>query len=186
MPLNKLLILDLDETLIHGSGTALNVSGYPSEPDLKVGRFVVYERPHVREFMLFCRQHFKVAIWTTASADYAEPILHHICGADYPFEFIWCRDRCTPRGEGIDGEFRWIKDLKKVRKKGWDLADMLMLEDKPENLCRHYGNVIRIDPFTGNLADRELKRLMPLLLELKQVGNVRRVEKRGWKSRFNI
>jgi len=184
MKQTKLFILDLDETLIHGSESALDVGGCPPDPDVQVGRFAVYERPYVREFMAFCREHFKVAIWTTASADYAEPILHHICGADYPFEFIWCRERCTPRGEGFDGEFRWVKDLKKVRKKGWNLDHVLMLEDKPENLCRHYGNVIRITPFTGDQADEELKRLMPFLLELKHAENVRRIEKRGWKSRF--
>jgi len=107
-------------------------------------------------------------------------------GTDYPFEFIWCRERCTPRGENFAGEFQWIKDLKKVRKKGWDLDRVLMVEDKPENLSRHYGNVIRISPYTGDQHDMELERLMPFLLKLKSVANVRRVEKRGWKSRFKV
>lgn len=73
-----------------------------------------------------------------------------------------------------------------MRKKGWQLDHVLMVEDKPENLCRHYGNVIRIAPFVGEDADRELKRLMPFLLKLKGADNVRRVEKRGWKSQFQV
>jgi len=32
----------------------------------------------------------------------------------------------------------------------------------------------------------ELKRLMPLLLELKDSENVRNVEKRGWRGRFEV
>ncbi len=178
---DKLLIFDLDETLIHGTEQPLE-----RVADFQVAQFSIYWRPYVRELMLFCSDHFHVAIWTTATDDYAEAILKEICGSDYLFEFIWCRNRCTPKGEGFDGEFRWIKDLKKVKKRGWDLNQVLVVEDKPENLSRHYGNVIRIKPFEGDLGDVELKRLMPLLLELKDSENVRNVEKRGWRSRFEI
>lgn len=173
-----LLILDLDETLIHGSEAVQN-QGFA------VGHFSVVKRPYVCEFMRFCCEHFDVAIWTTATVDYVEPTLHEICDFNDALEFIWCRERCTPRGEGFDGEFRWIKDLKKVRKKGWDFDRVLMVEDKPENLSRHYGNVIRIAPFTGDCDDRELLRLMPFLLSLKDCDNVRKIEKRGWKARFD-
>ncbi len=175
----KLLIFDLDETLIHGTEQPLE-----RVADFQVAQFSIYWRPFVRELMRFCREHFQVAIWTTASNDYAEAILKEICGSDYPFEFIWCRDRCTPKGEGFDGEFRWIKNLKKVKKRGWSLDHVLVVEDKPENLSRHYGNVIRIEPFEGDPDDIELKRLMSFLLDLKSIENVRTVEKRGWKKSF--
>ncbi|MDX8404529.1 MAG: HAD family hydrolase [Mariprofundus sp.] len=177
----QLLILDLDETLIHGSEEELD-----QPADFQVGQFLVYERPYLREFMNFCREHFIVAVWTTATPNYAEAILHKVCGHDYPFEFIWCRERCTARGEGNDGEFRWIKDLKKVQKNGWNLNRMLVVEDKPENLARQYGNVIRITPYSGDRDDQELKRLMPFLLELKGIENIRKIEKRGWKHSFKI
>jgi len=177
---NKLLILDLDETLIHGAESPLEMPA-----DFSVGPFYIYERPYVQAFMSFCREHFKVAIWTTATENYAEAILQTICDDDYPFEFIWCRDRCTVKGEGYDGELLWSKDLKKLKRLGWNLDQVLVVEDKPENLSRHYGNVIRIAPFEGDQGDIELKRLMPFLSELESVGNVRKIEKRGWKSRFN-
>lgn len=179
--MKKLLILDIDETLIHASERPLDRGA-----DFRVGQYYVYQRPYVQQFMGFCREHFHVAAWTTATPDYAALVLVHICSEDYPFEFVWCRERCTFKGEGFDGSYRWLKDLKKVRKLGWSLEHVLMLEDQPANLSRHYGNVIRIDPFDGNPEDMELKRLMPFLLELKSVENVRVVEKRGWKSRFNV
>jgi len=169
----KLLILDLDETLIHGSED-------PQDASFQVGPFSVVERPHVRPFMAWCREHFTVAIWTTASEDYTRPILQTVCGADYPFAFVWSRNRCTLKGLGDDGELRWLKDLKKVHKLGWNLEQVLMLEDTPQNLARHYGNVIPIRPFTGDQADVELKRIMPFLLKLKDADNVRCIEKRGW------
>jgi len=177
---NKLLILDLDETLIHGTEQPLD-----RPADLRVGPFYVYERPHVREFLEYCRDHFDVAIWTTATQNYAELILEEICPDNLSLQFIWCRDRCTPKGEGYDGEFSWIKDLKKVKNRGWSLDHVLVVEDKPENISRHYGNVVRIDPYMGDPEDRELLRLFPFLLELKAIDNVRKVEKRGWKGRFN-
>ena len=178
--MKKLLILDIDETLIHATETPLD-----READFRVAQYYVYMRPHVQQFMEFCREHFHVAAWTTATPDYAALVLAHICSEDYPFEFVWCRDRCTFRGEGYDGNLRWLKDLKKVRKQGWSLDQVLMLEDQPANLLRHYGNVIRIDPFDGDPEDMELKRLMPFLLELKLAENIRTIEKRGWKSRFS-
>jgi len=176
-PEKKLLILDLDETLIHGSEEA-------QDDSFQVGSFSVVERPYVRSFMAWCREHFTVAIWTTATEDYTRLILQTICGTDYPFEFIWCRDRCTLKGQGDDGELRWLKDLKKVRKKGWNLEQVLMLEDTPQNLARHYGNVIPIHPFTGDQDDVELEQIMSFLLELKDVDNVRCIEKRGWRRRL--
>ena len=90
------------------------------------------------------------------------------------------------RGTNSDGESRWIKDLKKVKNAGWNLDHILVVEDKPENISRHYGNVIRISPFEGDPADMELKRLMPFLLSLKLAENVRMIEKRGWQNRFHI
>ena len=90
------------------------------------------------------------------------------------------------RGTNSDGESRWIKDLKKVKNAGWNLDHILVVEDKPENISRHYGNVIRISPFEGNLTDIELKRLMPFLLSLKTSENVRNIEKRGWDRKFNV
>lgn len=175
----KLLILDLDETLIHASEQPL-----ARNADFRVGHFHIHERPHLRQFLAGCRDHFNVAIWTTAGEDYAEEILREIC-ADLPLAFVWCRERCTPKGEGFDGEFSWIKDLKKVKKLGWDLGHVLVVEDKPQNICRQYGNVIRIDPFEGDAEDRELLRLLPFLLQLKEAGDVRTIEKRGWRGRFN-
>ena len=171
----KLLILDLDETLIHGSETPLAIPA-----DYSAGPFLIHERPFLGEFMAFCRKHFKVAIWTTATPNYVRRILP----PDYPFEFVWCRDRCTPKGEGLYNGGGWIKDLKKVKKIGWNLDHVLMVEDTPGNLSRHYGNVIRIAPFLGDPEDRELLRLKPFLLELKEAENVRSVEKRGWQRRF--
>jgi RNA polymerase II subunit A small phosphatase-like protein len=171
----KLLILDLDETLIFGTEDALD-----APPDFSVGAFYIYARPHVREFLSFCSEHYRIAVWSTGSEGYVRQVLAAVTDGGHPFAFVWSRNRCTLKGLGDDGELRWLKDLKKVHKLGWSLEQVLMLEDTPQNLARHYGNVIPIRPFTGDQADVELKRIMPFLLKLKEADNVRCIEKRSW------
>jgi len=172
----KLLILDLDETLIFGTEEEL---GAP--PDFRVGAFYIYERPHVREFLSFCSEHYRIAVWSTGSEGYVRQVLAALTDGGDPFAFVWSRNRCTLKGLGDDGELCWLKDLKKVRKLGWPLEQVLMLEDTPQNLARHYGNLIPIRPFRGDQDDVELKQIMPFLLKLKDAENVRCIEKRGWR-----
>lgn len=182
----KLLILDLDETLIHGATQKLD-----SEPACIAPWCFLYKRPFVEEFMHFCKEYFKVAIWTTASPEHAKMALGQICEPDYPFEFIWTASRCTQARDriGMDdygSRYHWVKDLKKVKRLGFNLEQTIMIDDTPSMLERQYGNLVRIDEFLGNADDSELLRLMPYLLKLKDEPNIRAVEKRFWKSRYTI
>ena len=58
IPDRTLLILDIDETLIHASERPLD-----REPDFGVGPFSVYRRPGLAEFLEFCQSKFQVAVW---------------------------------------------------------------------------------------------------------------------------
>ncbi|WP_018294574.1 HAD family hydrolase [Mariprofundus ferrooxydans] len=182
----KLLILDVDETLIHGSEAILS-----RQPDHTCSWCHLYLRPHVLEFIRFCFEHFRVAIWSTASMDHIEMSLHQIGCHTYPFEFIWDIEKCTlvvdpPDDFGIGDRTHWRKNLSKLKRKGFLLEEVLMVDDSTEKLDKHFGNLVRIRPFFGSHSDRELLRLMPYLLELKSAENVRVLEKRGWESRFPI
>ncbi len=55
-----------------------------------------------------------------------------------------------------------------------------MIDDSPEKLSKHYGNLIRVTPFAGDQSDDELQLLTQYLKSLATVPNVRLVEKRGW------
>jgi RNA polymerase II subunit A small phosphatase-like protein len=78
-----------------------------------------------------------------------------------------------------------VKDLKKLRKRGYDLNQIIVVDNTPQKLNRNYGNLVRIDDFEGDLSDRELKRLMRYLEDLVKADNIRTVEKRGWKLRYS-
>ena len=62
----KLLILDLDETLIHATEKPLE-----NKADFRTKLYHVYKRPYVEMFLEFCQEHFLVGVWTTAGTDFA-------------------------------------------------------------------------------------------------------------------
>ena len=68
-----LLILDLDETLIHASATKVR-----EEADFQVFHYFVYKRPGLATFLTTCTQHFKLAIWSSASDDYVQAVVKQI------------------------------------------------------------------------------------------------------------
>lgn len=171
----KLLILDIDETLIYASETPL-----PEKPDARISSFSIYRRPHLMEFLEFCAREFSVAVWTSATADYAKAVIDALFPKAYRLEFVFDRDRCTRRHDPRTGAFFLIKDLKKVKRRGFSLGDVIMIEDTPTNLARQYGNVIAVSRFRGDPDDRELMSLIDYLKTLKEVNDVRTVEKRGW------
>lgn len=176
----SLLILDLDETLIHATEQPLE---HP--PNFSVSPYHVYKRPFLDHFLHVCNEHFELAIWTSSSASYAHAVIPQLWPEDLSLAFLWSRKRCTYR---LDPEYRravWIKDLKKVKKRGYALERVIVVDDSPEKLARQYGNLVHVKPFVGEVGDDELKWLGLYLPELAQVENVRRVEKRGWRKRMH-
>jgi TFIIF-interacting CTD phosphatase-like protein len=74
------------------------------------------------------------------------------------------------------------KRLDNLKKKGFALEQTLIVDDSPEKARINYGNAIYIREFTGDPNDKELQYLYNYLLTLKTVGNVRTIEKRGWRN----
>jgi len=79
-------------------------------------------------------------------------------------------------------EYVWRKDLSKIKRLGYALERVLVVDDSPEKLAKHYGNLVRVRPFEGAPEDRELDALGDYLLVLSGSDNVRRIEKRGWRD----
>lgn len=170
-----LLILDLDETLLHASEGLLG-----RFPDLQVGYYSIYVRPHAQAFVQTVAKWYELAVWTSASREYALQLVEHIFPDPPQLHFIWTRERCTRVYDPDSNERYWVKDLKKVRRKGYSLKQVLVLDDSPEKLERHYGNWLPIPPYFGEPDDSELLELLPFLEYLSQQENVRTIEKRNW------
>jgi RNA polymerase II subunit A small phosphatase-like protein len=82
------------------------------------------------------------------------------------------------------GYYEYTKKLHKLKRKGYKLEQILIVDDTPAKLAFNYGNAIHIKPFTGSPIDSELLRLMQYLPTLKDIPNVRSIEKRGWWNNF--
>lgn len=68
-----LLILDLDETLIHATSQKIR-----DDFDFQIYHYFVYKRPYLDEFIKICSENFMLAVWSSASDDYVAEIVQKI------------------------------------------------------------------------------------------------------------
>lgn len=174
--MRPLLILDLDETLIHAAEAPLN-----REASFRCGRYHVYERPYAREFCAACSRHYELAVWTSASAEYAHCVVDHVLEG-VRTAFVWSREKCTRRFDADAREYYWVKDLRKVKRAGYDLSRTLFVDDSRRMLERNYGNLVLVSGFTGDPRDDELSLLSEYLAGVAGCADLRALEKRGWRT----
>ena len=171
-----LLILDVDETLIYGAECELD-----RPADIRVGPFHVYRRPHLDTFLKAVSDWYPLAIWSSATIDYVSEIAAAIRPPNVNWEFVWGRERCIQRMDHERFETIYIKDLRKVKRLGFDMRRILFIDDTPSKMSRNYGNAIYVSPFEG-AADDELAGLQRYLGSIRTADNYRNMEKRGWRS----
>ncbi len=174
---DKLLVLDLDETLI--SATAeLPIR----EADFRVFMYSVLMRPGLGDFIRDCLDWFEVGVWTSATEDYANAVCSRIFPSLDMLAFLWGRQRCTRRVDQESREEYMLKDLRKLQRKGYRLEKVIAVEDDSRKLSRNYGNLVSVRPYFGAPDDSELPMLSRYLEILGAVENVRTVEKRNWRE----
>jgi len=169
-----LLVLDLDETLLHSTPDPT------ADADFTFGAYKTRLRPHLREFLEAIDRQWHVGIFTAAGALYAQAMLEGIrAHAPFPLEpvFVFDRRRCTPRQDPDTDETTWLKDLKKVRRRGFNLERVLVIDDRPAGLARHRGNLLHAPAWEGDPTDTFLLDVLPALERLATEGNVRTASK---------
>ena len=174
----KLLVLDLDETLVFASEVPL---GRPA--DFIAGTYHVYKRPFVDDFLLQVREWFWVAVWTSSSPNYAQAVVADLFPNPDELAFVWASDRCTTVYDPDLLQYHQTKKLEKLKRKGYRLENVIVVDDSPEKHRSAYGNLVRVKPYTGMPTDDELPNLTAYLEQLRAVPNVRGIEKRGWRAK---
>lgn len=175
-----LLVLDLDETLVHAEEPAKAFSG--RSPDFTTSDYVVYKRPHLDEFLARMWKLYDLAVWSAAGTLYVNRVVEVIFEGHRQPVFVFSGVRTTRRFDHDRHEAYYIKDLKKVRKRGFDLRRVLIADDLELNAQRNYGNAVYVREFNGELDDDELLLLADYLEHLSDKPNFRTVEKRYWRS----
>lgn len=174
---NNLIVFDLDETLIHSANAELS---YPA--NFTFDKYFVYERPLLRSFLHDIATHFPIGVWSAAGETYVQEIVSKIMPETVEPVIVWARNKCSMRRDIINDTYNYEKRLDKLKKKGYRLEQILIIDDSPEKARTNYGNAIYIKEFTGDPDDCELRFLYNYLLTLKNVDNVRTIEKRGWRK----
>ncbi|MCB0852724.1 MAG: HAD family hydrolase [Bacteroidetes bacterium] len=176
-----LIVLDLDETLIHATRKGVE---FEVMPQFEVYEYKVYVRPFLPEFLTELSKQFTLGIWSSANEEYIEAVTEKIIPEEIKLEFIWGSEKCTVRRDFELDSYVKTKRLKKLKRFGYSMKEIIMVDDSPEKLKQNYGNSIIIRPFKGNPADNELRYLWKYLLSLKDEENIRSIEKRDWRTKI--
>jgi len=175
---NKLLILDLDETLVYATEKKLE-----RDPDFLSHDYFVYKRPGLDKFLENCLNSFDVGIWTASGEIYAADVLKNIFGDINKLKVMLTNEHCVRRYNHDEGCHYNIKDLKKVVKKtDHPLEQIIIVDDSKEKVERNYGNAIIVKEYNGELEDDELPMLIQYLYKIGNVESIRGIDKRKWRN----
>ena len=147
----KLLILDLDETLIHTTYSPLDGLDAVSQK----GYYYLYERPYLKDFLESVFEHYALAIWSASKADYVRWIIQSTVLKDYTFEFIRTRKHCK-YAAGKYGSPEYLKDLQALNQ---TYEQVIMLDDTPK-MVQPIECCIKVPEFKGATHDSFLKSLV--------------------------
>ena len=157
----RLVIFDLDETLVHATNERL-----ASVPDFEFSPYFVYIRPFARDLLQYAADNFDIAVWSSSSKAYVEAVTEHVFGNRYPTKFSWAENRCVQKVDPRTNGYVYIKDLRKVQKHGYSVNEIVMIDDSPEKLQRQPRSHLGITPFLGDVNDSAL---LSVLEKLKAI-----------------
>jgi Dullard-like phosphatase family protein len=161
----KILVLDLDETLVHCSFYPPPYHDFTVSLSIEsqVSDVYIQKRPNVDEFIAEVFRLFYIVIFTASLEPYANPIIDRIC-PDLPRQQRLFREDCTFR----DGYF--VKDLSIF---GAPLEHVLIVDNNPGSFFLHPQNAILSRTWEGDRTDTELMDyILPLLRECVPADDV--------------
>lgn len=159
--LRKLLIFDLDETLVHATDRRL----LEPEPSFEHAPYFVYQRPFVQELLTATRHFYDFAVWSSSSKEYVDAVVKQVFGEQFPLAFAWAVERCVQRVHPQSNSYVYIKDLRKVQGQGYSVDRITILDDSPEKIVRQPKNHLQIKPYFGQANDRELLAITEILIQ---------------------
>ncbi|KAK4538047.1 hypothetical protein CDCA_CDCA15G4072 [Cyanidium caldarium] len=165
----KLLVLDLDETLVHSSfkesrGCDLTLQVVVDDVPTM---FFVRKRPHLELFMHIVQQWYDLVIFTASLRRYADPLVDALDPRGTLVKARYFRDDCIRRPPN-----QFVKDLTVVSA---DLGKVIIVDNSPASYALHAANALPIEAWYDDPFDEELLHLLPLLRSLSVLEDVRSV-----------
>ncbi|KAJ2807193.1 Nuclear envelope morphology protein 1, partial [Coemansia furcata] len=165
----KILVLDLDETLIHSSPQGSYRAHHRIEVviDKVACLYYVYKRPHVDYFLRRVSEWYKVVIFTASLAEYADPVIDLLDSQNKLIEGRYFRESCVPHDSS------YAKDLAAIDP---DLSQIVLVDNSPLSYFINPTNGIPIQPWVNSdPKDEALLDLLPLLDALRFTDDVRSI-----------
>ena len=159
----KLVVFDLDETLVHGSMESPYGDFIAHLPEGREAAVTV--RPFAHECLREASRMFEVAVFTAGQEGYANQVLEVL---DPRREFVQhrlYRDSCLDVGPFV------FKDLRVFRE--FALKDILMVDNSVFGFAFQRANGIPVNTWVGDTGDEELRTLVPYLKLLASLSDVR-------------
>ena len=170
----KMLILDLDETLVHScfKPTNNNINNSLPKADIflnikfhsKYHEVLVYKRPFVDEFLEKMNKYYNLIIFTASVQEYADPLLDQLDKNKY-IKLRYYRSSCL-----LDKTGKFIKNLSSIYS---DLKNVILLDNNPISYSYNKNNGLPIITWHFDKKDRELLKIIPILEFLSTVDDIR-------------
>lgn len=179
---NKLnIILDLDETLV----SSYPVDEFPfNDPDIRsriLGHtfynmesyYIIFERPHLQDFLDYLFKNFNVSVWSAGSRDYVSFIVENAIlkknknrKLDYLFWSYHCKDSVKRFSNKKNLDLLW--DVYKLQ--NYTSKNTILIDDLEETCITQPKNAIiaREYNWVTQKKDGYLKELKRTLSKLKQ------------------
>lgn len=166
-----LLVLDLDETLVHSSFNFVDNADLeidlaiedPYANEVAYHKLFVYKRPYVDEFLERMAKYYEICVFTASLQVYCDAVMEQLDPKHIVPHKLY-RNSCT-MSNGI-----FVKDMSKL---GRPLESIIILDNAAASYLFHPENGILAVAFYDDKEDTFLKDIEDLLAKLSTVNDVR-------------
>ena len=179
----KLLILDLDETLVHSDIDFLlkekninydTVLYFDTEEEKNIPLPLII-RPGLYEFLDYASQNFNLIIFTASDQQYADTIINYIEKDKKYFKMRLYRNNCIFVDPGL-----YIKDLR-IFFPFKNMEDIIILDNSLFSFANQLNNGILITSFFDDKDDTFLSNVKEYLEYIKNEKDIRQINKESFK-----
>jgi len=172
-PKKKLLLIDLDETLIHSEFRSkenykeleafvkvckCTVKTFSFSDDNCIYFMDVFFRPYLKSFLEEVSKYFDLAIFTAAMKNYADTIIDFIDPKNKYFQFRLYREACIPIQNKL-----YIKDLRII--KDYDPSNVILMDNSLYSFMNQPSNGMLVNSFYTSHDDNQLINAKSFLID---------------------
>lgn len=172
----KVLVLDMDETLIHSRFLQSEDQESDDNGDFIVSiasasgsdqiRISVKMRPFLDNCLEHLAKYYEIAVFTAGEQTYADAVLDYLDEERQIIKHRLYRQHCVRVAEGV-----YVKDLRIIKDRL--LSDIILVDNSIVSFAFNLDNGVPISAFTRQIQDEELLYLVSYLEEVYSFPDVR-------------